>query len=309
MLYFAMQVKFGIEFKGGLLLTVPLNQSIDLKSFEADLTTNFELEDLKIRATSGTTAGLFIEFSGEKNLLNAQTLIEQKKYEESIEILKKTIGELNISGEPSDKADIYYSKAREEFKNNLIGYISQKLNIDRTSFSIKDVGPSLGSFFLGQAQTAMIFAFVLMSCLVFYYYRTPLICFAVVQAAGFDAFFGYASLGIFGIPLSLASIAPLLMLIGYSVDTDIMLTDRVLKRKAGKPADRAWGALKTGLTMTFTTIGALIALSIISSYANIEVLRNISIILLIGLVGDLFATWCTNTVIVLWIAEKKIEKG
>lgn len=305
MFYFSTQVKLGIEFRGGTLITLPITRDIDSSVLESDILTNFNIEDLEVRKTSGAMSGLFIEFTGQKTLLEAQRNLEAGNYDIAIQLSRTFTGELDATGELADQADVYYSKAREIFKTQFVAFISEETGTPKADFSVRDVGPSLGSFFLSQAQTALIFAFVLIAILIFYYFRTPLVSFAAVQSALFDAFLGYSALGMFGIPLSLATIAPLLMLIGYSVDTDIMLTDRVIKRRGGTPISRIHGAIKTGLTMTGSAIGVLLVLFIVSSYANMEVLRNISLILLIGLVGDLVATWFTNAPLLLWHLERK----
>jgi len=131
------------------------------------------------------------------------------------------------------------------------------------------------------------------------------VSFAAAQSAFFDVLVGYAVLGAFKIPLSLATFAPLLMLIGYSIDTDIMLNDRMLKRKIGTKYERLRGAFKTGMTMTLTAIFTMLSLLIVAYYTNIMTLFDISLILFIGLVADLIATWFTNAVLILWHIEKK----
>jgi preprotein translocase subunit SecF len=308
MAFYATQVKFGIDLRGGLLLTAPTAQQIDAAKLQTDISSKFDLEDLTVRTTSGAAAGFYIELIGEKNLLTAQEALEAKNYQQVIDISKKFTGQLNASGDLATQADMYYSKARETFKNDLVAFISQQTGVSRDQFSVNDIGPSLGAYFLGQAQTAIIVAFVLIAILIFYYFKVPIISFAVMQSAAYDAFLGYAALGLLGIPLSLATIAPLLMLIGYSVDTDIMLTDRMLKRKEATPAIRARSAVATGLTMTTAAIGAMLSLFIVSSYANITVLSHISIVLVIGLCGDILATWFTNAPMVLWYLERKQKK-
>jgi len=308
MAFYATQVKFGIDLRGGILLTAPSTSPIDAAKLQAAISSKFDLEDLNVRTTSGATPGFYIELIGEKSLLTAQEQLEAKNYQQVIDISKKFTGTLNVSGDLQTQADAYFSKARENFKNELATLISQQTGVDRAQFSVNDTGPSLGAYFLNQAKTAIIIAFILIALLIFYYFKTPIISFAVMQSAAFDAVLGYAALGAFGIPLSLATIAPLLMLIGYSVDTDIMLTDRMLKRKEGTPAARADGAIATGLTMTGAAIAAMLSLFIVSSYANITVLAHISLVLVVGLVGDIIATWCTNAPIVLWYLERKKKK-
>jgi preprotein translocase subunit SecF len=307
--YYSMQVKFGVDLTGGVLLTSPLPKPVNVVDMKAGIESKFDLVGLDVRLTGGGTPGLYVVFSGEKSLLHAQQLLEAGSYQEAIDISKKFTGELNTTADLKMQADLYFSRAREGFKNDLVGYISAETGANKPEISIKDIGPSLGAFFLSQARSALIFSFIFIVALIFFFFRKPLISFAVMQSAFYDALLGYAALGFFNIPLSLATLAPILMLIGYSVDTDIMLTDRMLKRKEGTPAARAADALKTGLTMTFTAMGALTALFLVSHYAGIETLSNISLVLVVGLVGDIMCTWCTNAGLVLWYLERKQKKS
>jgi preprotein translocase subunit SecF len=123
---------------------------------------------------------------------------------------------------------------------------------------------------------------------------------------------------VFGVALTLGTVAALLMLIGYSVDTDILLTTRLLKRK-GELNEKIIDAMKTGLTMTTTTLAALLALFIVSSgsvmsFIRIDIIRDISVVLIFGLIADIVNTWMTNVGILrLYIEksgmkDKRIEK-
>ena len=72
-----------------------------------------------------------------------------------------------------------------------------------------------------------------------------------------------------GFKLSTAGIVAFLMLIGYSVDTDILLTTRLLKKH--ESTNKAlWGAFKTGTTMTITSIIAITtALIVVSPFESV----------------------------------------
>ena len=77
------------------------------------------------------------------------------------------------------------------------------------------------------------------------------------------------------------------MIIAYSVDTDILLTSSVLKFKNNSIRD----VMKTGLTMSFTTFSALLALFLITGSA---LLQTMALVIMIGIVIDLPVTWLTN---------------
>ena len=167
--------------------------------------------------------------------------------------------------------------------------------------SIQTIGPSLGETFWAQAQIGMIFAFILMGIVVFFLFRSVVPSFAVIFAAVSDIVITLALMQIFGVPLSLAGLAALLMRIGYSVDTDILLTTRML-RGEGPLVDRVKDALKTGLTISFTTIGVLLVVM----FSGISpLITQIATVLLIGLVIDIANTWLMNSVVLRWYMERR----
>jgi preprotein translocase subunit SecF len=142
-----------------------------------------------------------------------------------------------------------------------------------------------------------------MSLVVYLMFRDLYPTFTILIGVIFDVIFALGAMGLLGIPLSLASIAAILMLIGYSVDTNILLTIRVLKRGLNSPRDSAHDAMKTGMMMTFTGILSFFALFIVSQITNIATYQTISLVVLFGLIGDLFATWMLNAVLMIHRAE------
>ena len=128
-----------------------------------------------------------------------------------------------------------------------------------------------------------------------------------ILAAASDIVVTLAIFNLTGIKLSTAGIAAFLMLIGYSVDTDILLSTRVLKRVGDGPVmERIYGAMKTGLTMSATTLTAILVAMI---FAQSEVIKQIMIILFIGLLVDLVMTWLQNTGILRLYLERKGKKS
>jgi len=99
------------------------------------------------------------------------------------------------------------------------------------------------------------------------------------------------------------------MLVGFSLDTDVLLTMRVLKRTEGTPADRAYHAMQTGLTMSLSAMVAFGALFVMALMTHIPIYYEISAVVLCGLVGDVIATWCFNAVIILHYLEEQHKKG
>ena len=171
--------------------------------------------------------------------------------------------------------------------------------------AVRTVGPALGSIFFQQAMVALIAAFIMMSIVVFVIFRSAAPSTIVILAALTDIVVTMALLSLMNVSLSLPVFAALLTLIGYSVDTDILLTSELLK--SGEEKNKSIRqAMKTGLTMTFTTLAALLAMYVFSGSYVIE---QIAIVLIVGLIVDIFATWLTNAGVLRWYLERKEKKG
>lgn len=179
----------------------------------------------------------------------------------------------------------------------------------------KSMNPVFSEQFRVQALRALAIAFILMAIVVFVVFRTFVPSFAVVLSAFSDIVVAVACMDLIGLELSLGTIAALLMLIGYSVDSDILLTRNLLHKK-GDLNEKLRSAMKTGITMTSTTLAAVFAMFLVSSsihlfsahFAAIPILRDISIVLLFGLAMDLLNTWLLNAGILRWYVERKEGK-
>ena len=170
--------------------------------------------------------------------------------------------------------------------------------------SIEFTGPTLSGNFYKQLIIALIISFCLMSIVIFVMFRSFIPSIAVVFAAFSDIVMTLAFVDYLGIELSAAGIAAFLMLIGYAVDTDILLTTRALKKSEGTVNQRIFGAFKTGIFMTATALFAVLpAFFIVTGLP--DSFRQIFLILALGLVADILNTWLTNASIIKWYCDKK----
>ncbi|WP_421078206.1 protein translocase subunit SecF [Methanothermococcus sp. Ax23] len=184
-------------------------------------------------------------------------------------------------------------------------------DLNKLQYSQKQIGASLSEKFWKDGFKAVGFAFIFMAIVVYLVFRTPVPSAAVILAAVSDIVLAIGGMSLFGIPVSTATVAALLMLIGYSVDTDIMLTTRVLKRRAGSLDERINESMKTGMTMSITTIVAMFVLYLVVSYIvpAASLLKDISAVILFGLIADLMTTWMTNVGILrYYVSEYKGRK-
>ncbi len=185
----------------------------------------------------------------------------------------------------------------------LENYLGYELVMGENS-DLEFTGSILSNSFYKQLIIAILIAFLFMAIVVFIIFRTVTPSIAVIISAFADILMTLVFVDLIGMKMSTAGIVAFLMLIGYSVDTDILLTTRMIKRKEGTLNNRIFGAFKTGTTMTLTSLFAFFfALLVVKSFSN--VLTQIFTILVAGLVFDLLNTWITNVSILKWYVERK----
>ena len=182
----------------------------------------------------------------------------------------------------------------------------QKFSNQFNILSFRSVGALLSQAAMDQIVYALLFAFVFMTITVFFVFRDLVPSAAIVLSALCNISIAVGSMSLFGIPLSVASVGALLMLIGYGVDTDILLTTRLLKRHAGDLDDRAEGACRTGITLTFAALASMVVLFVVVKVfiPSAQVLEDISAVLIMGLLSDLLSTWLMNLGILKWHMER-----
>lgn len=336
-LFFIPQIKLGIDFTGGTLIVLDLNEEIQAEKLESYLKQQGIEAKVKTYTTSfGPKAEIEIEL--EKNLSRAEILhksfnsllenvsrleIEklskpelEKSYLEQKALLFSYANELFLIANLELKAENFtnlnhlqsavnnaYFSVFSSFEKKISASLSKVVSFKE--ISINTVSPALSSHFIENAIKVAIFAALLSIFFVFLFFRSFVPSFAVILGAFSDIIIALGAIGFFGIKFTLATFAALLMILGFSLDTDILLTMRVLKRQ-GDAREKAFDAMKTGITMSITAIFAFSILYIISLFTHISMYSEIASVALAGLVGDIFATWFLNAVIIIMHAEGKI---
>jgi preprotein translocase subunit SecF len=171
-------------------------------------------------------------------------------------------------------------------------------------YSIQTIGPALGTAFLQQAVFVLTIAFIFMAVTVFIIFKEPLPSIYLILISFADIIETLAVTQFLGINLSLATFASLLLLVGYSVDDNILLTTKVLKRGEGDIDTKIRSSRRTGFTMMSASIVALFALFIISTSS---VITQIASVLLIGLLIDLVNSWVLNTNLLKRYVKRRVK--
>ncbi len=194
-------------------------------------------------------------------------------------------------------------------ENLLMEFVSDRYGIElefSQNYSSNFISPTLSGAFFRQAVYILVISLVLMSGVIFIYFREFVPSIAVVLSAIFDLIVTVGVLNAMEFKVSIAGIGALLMILGYSIDTDILLTNRVFKERGDDYFEKTGFALKTGVLMSVTTLLAGICALIIT---NSDVIFEIALILVIGLVVDFISTWCMNSSVLLWWLNNKKDKN
>ena len=188
----------------------------------------------------------------------------------------------------------------EKLKQELESYLGIQLNEE--NYSVEQTSSSLGSSFYKELLIALFFSFLFMSIVVLITFRSIAPSMAVIFAAFTDIVITLAIVDFIGMKVSAAGIIGFLLIIGYSIDTDMLLTSRALKRTEGSLFERMYSSMKTGMTMIGTAITALLIGYILTTS---PVLKEIFIIVIIASVVDIFSTYFTNSGIIKIYCDRK----
>ncbi len=246
-----------------------------------------------VSLTGGTTIAVF-DSSADTNELT-KTLKEQLP-----DLNMRVISDI-LTGKQkgffiTTKEDV--NKTKSALEKNL-GYA-----LTTENSSVEFSSSTLSAGFYQQLRYALILSFIFMAIVVFVIFRIPAPSGTVILCAFADIVMTIVTVNLMGMHLSSAGIIAFLMLIGYSVDTDILLTTRLIKKHEGSINHRVFDAFKTGITMTLTSIAA-VGVSLIVIHSLSDTLRQIFTILLIGLGFDILNTWVTNASLLKWYVEAK----
>ena len=193
----------------------------------------------------------------------------------------------------------------EQSSDEMLNAVKSYIGLDNAKYSVQVMGSALGGSFFKEALLVILVSFVFMAVTVLIYFRVWVPSFFVILSVLGDIIGPFAVMVALNVKLSTAGIAAFLMLIGYSVDTDILLTTRVLRGREESIFKRTFGALKTGITISLTLFAAALVGFV---FSQSEVIKQIMFILFVGALFDIMNTWIINAAILRWYMEAKEAK-
>lgn len=188
--------------------------------------------------------------------------------------------------------------------------LAQRLNagalpVPVNLLSQQTIGPTLGAISLQKSINAAFYGFFLVALFMICVYRLPGLV-AVVALVMF-AFLNLAAYRLFGVTITLAGIAGLVLSIGIAVDANVLIIERLKEefasgRDFGSSLDeafaRAWSAIRDGNITTLIAAGVLYWFS--SSF-----IRGFALTLSIGVILSMFTAITVTRIYMKTVLEWK----
>lgn len=250
---------------------------------------NYFLTGSIINADSTLTGGVTLTFTYDKpidyELLNEHLINGLGTTDVDLVLLKGALSQESIG----HVIHTEYGIEKERIIGLIEEFLGEELNEDSISFGSQS--SVLGENFLRDALWLFFLGFLLMMLVSYIYFRDIIPAISITISTLADIIGVLAVFNLFGIKVGIITIGALLMIMGYSTDSDILLSTNILKRNDGSLKDRIFRAFKTELTMNSTALVTFLIMFLLSS---VDAIKQISLVLIIGMFFDIFNTWLMN---------------
>lgn len=248
--------------------------------------------DLGFSLRGGSAAVLSIETIKNKSIEEIKAFLSARLPDFSIRFIEEFGRTKAIVLETTAK--------REELQNNLEAL---GITLNPALDSIQTISPTLAKGFFKSLIKALIFTFLAMALLIFLIFKRLIVSGFIILTLISDLIVTFTLASLFGIKIETGGLIAFLLLIGYGVDTNILLTNKMMRFEGGID-ERLGSAFKIGILMSLTSlIASLIGFLLIQS----ELVKQILLIINFGLVADIINTWIQNANLLTSFVQKRLK--
>lgn len=249
--------------------------------------------------------GSFVRIQNIGSLTQTQASAFQNKFQDDFTAPNPNIHLIDDGIEIETSEDLLETGG-DQTPEDMIRTILSEIGVDSASqINIESMGSIITRLYKSQARNAAIAAIVIMAIVLFISLRDLTTVGNILIVIGLDFLGILGGMVVLDIPLSLASMAGVLLIFGYAVNTNILLSTNILKKKGDSPRIRAGKAMSTGIKMSSTSATAILALNLLTSAPE---LYQLSAVLIIGILVDMINTWFLNSGLILMHQKNKVEK-
>ena len=271
--FFVNKLNFGIDFTGGLLFDITVDDNSQIASVRNILLKN-NFNDFNVQSYGKN--GFIIRISEQEISKKAERELSQS---ESIQLVKNILA-------PLFDEEIVYNK-------------------------IDFVGPQVGGELIKKAVLALFLSCIVMLVYIAFRFEWNF-GIGVIISLIHDSIIVLGIYSLFKIDFDLTSIAAILTIIGYSVNDTVVIYDKIrelISKHGGKITS---DTLNTALTITLrrtllTSSTTLVSLLILAFFGG-DVLKYFSLIVFLGIVIGTYSSIFISTPILLYIGAKQTKK-
>ncbi len=173
----------------------------------------------------------------------------------------------------------------------------------------RTVGPSLGADSIKAGVTASIVGLILVILFMVFYYRGSGV--NAVIALLLNMILTVAALVLFKGTLTLPGIAGLILSIGMTVDTNVLIFERI--REEMETGKTIWSAVEQGFARAFVTVIDTHVTTIVSALFlfvfGTGPIRGFAVTLVLGLLANLFSAVYVSRTIFMWVLSRKGQRA
>lgn len=202
--------------------------------------------------------------------------------------------------------DIVIRELEDTLSQKFIGYeIQIGLELERddvfskisdvTGFELDESNSNFGlqssllaTSFFKDSLSVFAIAFFLITFVMIYYFKSPIPALSIAFSTFADVVGIAAVMSLFGVKFGIPTIGALLMITGFSTDSDVLLATYMLKRRDSHLKTRMKQAIKTEITME---LAAYVSFGVMFIFSNVAVIKHIALVLLLGNFFDSMNTW------------------
>ncbi|HJR06601.1 MAG TPA: protein translocase subunit SecD [Pyrinomonadaceae bacterium] len=210
-----------------------------------------------------------------------------------------------IKGQITDRGQITGSFTEQSAKDLALTLRSGALPAPLVYLEERTVGPSLGADSIRAGVTAALGGLLLVIIFMVFYYRGAGV--NAVVALLLNMIITVAALVVFDATLTLPGIAGLILTIGMTVDTNVLIFERI--REEWETGKTVASAVDQGFSRAFVTVIDTHVTTIVSSLFlfvfGTGPIRGFAVTLILGLLANLFSAVYVSRTIFIWILNRK----
>ncbi|HEX8634635.1 MAG TPA: protein translocase subunit SecD [Pyrinomonadaceae bacterium] len=210
-----------------------------------------------------------------------------------------------IKSQITDRGNITGNFTEQSAKDLALTLRSGALPAPLVYLEERTVGPSLGADSIRAGVTAALGGLLLVVLFMVFYYRGAGL--NAVVALLLNIIITVASLVIFDATLTLPGIAGLILTIGMTVDTNVLIFERI--REELETGKTVASAVDQGFSRAFVTVIDTHVTTIVSSLFlfvfGTGPIRGFAVTLILGLLANLFSAVYVSRTIFIWILNRK----